>query len=376
MKIAIIGPAHPLRGGLATYNARLAEVLQEQGHNVTIYSFSLQYPGFLFPGTSQFTDEPAPSGILIETVINSVNPFNWIKVGRQIKRARPDLIIVRYWLPFMGPCLGTILRIVRGNKHSRIVCIADNVIPHEKRPGDKAFTKYFLKPVDAFITMSKDVLKDLKTLTGKPARFTVHPVYDNFEPPVSKTEACKKLGLDPGGKYILFFGFIRRYKGLDIVLKTMADERIQAAGIKLIVAGEFYDDRNFYEQVIAEYKVQDHIHLFTEFIPNSEVRYYFSAADLVVQPYRDATQSGITQVAYHFEKPMVVTNVGGLAEVVPDGKVGFVAAPEPTAIADAVLRFFEPNSIPALQENILQEKRKYSWATFVEALMDISGIKP
>ncbi|OJW82758.1 MAG: glycosyl transferase family 1 [Bacteroidetes bacterium 46-16] len=375
MKIAIIGPAHPLRGGLATYNARLAEVLQEHGHNVTIYSFSLQYPGFLFPGTSQFTDEAAPEGITIKTVINSVNPFNWIKAGRQIKRARPDLIIVRYWLPFMGPCLGTILRIVRGNKHSRIVCIADNVIPHEKRPGDKAFTKYFLKPVDAFITMSKDVLKDLKTLTGKPARFTVHPVYDNFEPPVNKAEACKKLGLDPGGKYILFFGFIRRYKGLDIVLKTMADERIQAAGIKLIVAGEFYDDRNFYEQVITEYKVQDHIHLFTEFIPNSEVRYYFSAADLVVQPYRDATQSGITQVAYHFEKPMVVTNVGGLAEVVPDGKVGFVAAPEPTAIADAVLHFFEPNSIPALQENILHEKRKYSWATFVEALMDISGIK-
>lgn len=376
MNIAIIGPAHPLRGGLATYNARLAEVLQEQGHRVTIYSFSLQYPGFLFPGTSQFTDEPAPKGIRIETVINSVNPLNWLKVGRQIKKAKPDLVIVRYWLPFMGPCLGTILRIVRGNKHSRIVCIADNVIPHEKRPGDKAFTKYFLKPVDSFITMSKDVLRDLKTLTDKPARFTVHPVYDNFEPPVSKTEACKKLGLDPHGRYILFFGFIRRYKGLDIVLKTMADKRIQAAGIKLIVAGEFYDDRNFYEQVIEEYKVQDHIRLFTEFIPNSEVRYYFSAADLVVQPYRDATQSGITQVAYHFEKPMVVTNVGGLAEVVPDGKVGFVAEPEPTAIADAVLRFFEPDSIPGLQENILQEKRKYSWDTFVEALMDVAGFKP
>ncbi len=375
MNIAIIGPAHPLRGGLATYNARLAEVLQEQGHRVTIYSFSLQYPGFLFPGTSQFTDEPAPKGIRIETVINSVNPLNWLKVGRQIKKAKPDLVIVRYWLPFMGPCLGTILRIVRGNKHSRIVCIADNVIPHEKRPGDKAFTKYFLKPVDSFITMSKDVLRDLKTLTDKPARFTVHPVYDNFEPPVSKTEACKKLGLDPDGRYILFFGFIRRYKGLDIVLKTMADKRIQAAGIKLIVAGEFYDDRNFYEQVIEEYKVQDHIRLFTEFIPNSEVRYYFSAADLVVQPYRDATQSGITQVAYHFEKPMVVTNVGGLAEVVPDGKVGFVTEPEPTAIADAVLRFFEPDSIPGLQENILQEKRKYSWGTFVEALMDVAGIK-
>ena len=193
MNIAIIGPAHPLRGGLATYNARLAEVLQAQGHSVTIYSFSLQYPGFLFPGTSQFTDEPAPEGIRIETLINSVNPFNWLKAGQRIKKARPDLVIVRYWLPFMGPCLGTILRIVRGNKHSRIVCIADNVIPHEKRPGDKAFTKYFLKPVDAFITMSKDVLKDLQTLTDKPARFTVHPVYDNFEPPVRKEEACKKL---------------------------------------------------------------------------------------------------------------------------------------------------------------------------------------
>jgi glycosyltransferase involved in cell wall biosynthesis len=374
MNIAVIGPAHPLRGGgISTFNERLAEVLQEQGHQVTIYSFSLQYPSFLFPGKSQFTDEPAPKGLNIKSIINSINPLNWISVGRQIKEAKHDLVIVRYWLPFMGPCLGTILRIVRKNRHTRILCIADNVIPHEKRPGDLQFTKYFLKPVDMFITMSKDVLQDLKQFTGKPAKFNPHPVYDNYGSAVSKEEACKKLQLDPSGKYILFFGFIRKYKGLDILLEAMNDERIKAANIRLIVAGEFYGDRDFYEQLIDQYKLRDHIHLYTEFIPNDEVRYYFGAADLVVQPYRTATQSGITQVAYHFEKPMVVTNVGGLAEVVPDGKVGYVTESDPKQIADAILKFFQPGSIPKLHDNLLAEKQKYSWETFVNSLMEIVG---
>ena len=371
MNIALIGPAHPLRGGgISTFNERLAEVLQEQGHSVVIYSFSLQYPGFLFPGKSQFTDEPAPKNLTIKSVINSINPLNWLKVGNQIKTAKPDLIIVRYWLPFMGPCLGTILRIVKKNKHTRILCIADNVIPHEKRPGDLQFTKYFLKPVDVFITMSKDVLQDLKKFTNKPAKFNPHPVYDNYGLAVTKEEACKKLNLDPADKYILFFGFIRKYKGLDILLEAMGDEHIKASGIKLIVAGEFYGDREFYEQLITQYQLQDRIHLYIEFIPNDEVRYYFSAADLIVQPYRTATQSGITQVAYHFEKPMVVTNVGGLAEVVPDGRVGYVTGSEPKAIADAILKFFQSNSIPNLHENLLEEKRKYSWETFTANLFE------
>ncbi len=372
MNIALIGPAHPLRGGgISTFNERLAEILQEQGHNVIIYSFSLQYPGFLFPGKSQFTDEPAPKNLTIKSIINSINPLNWLSVGNRIKAAKPDLVIVRYWLPFMGPCLGTILRIVRKNKHTRILCIADNVIPHEKRPGDLQFTKYFLKPVDVFITMSKDVLQDLKKFTNKPAKFNPHPVYDNYGPAVTKEEACKKLHLNPADKYILFFGFIRKYKGLDILLEAMGDERIKASGIKLIVAGEFYGDREFYEEIITRFHLQSSIHLYTEFIPNDEVRYYFSAADLIVQPYRTATQSGITQVAYHFEKPMVVTNVGGLAEVVPDGKVGYVTGSEPKAIADAILKFFQPNSIPNLHENLLEEKRKYSWETFVNTLMEV-----
>jgi glycosyltransferase involved in cell wall biosynthesis len=368
MKIAIIGPAHPLRGGgISTFNERLATILQQQGHEVVIYSFSLQYPSFLFPGKSQFTDEPAPEGLAIKTVINSINPLNWLKVGKQIRHARPDLVIVRYWLPFMGPSLGTILSGIKKNKHSRILCIADNIIPHEHRPGDKHFTQYFIKPVDAFLTMSKQVLRDLKTFTDKPSMFTPHPLYDNYGDSVAKEDACEKLDLHPAGQYMLFFGFIRKYKGLDLLLEAMQDGRIKDANIKLIIAGEFYDDNELYEGLIE--KVKDRVIQFTQFIPNDEVKYYFGAADLVVQPYRTATQSGITQVAYHFEKPMIVTNVGGLAEVVPDGRTGFVAEPDPKSLADAIIKFFQPGSIPDLKQNILTEKEKYSWDTFIERLM-------
>lgn len=373
MNITIIGSAHPLRGGgIATFNERMAEVLQEQGHKVVIYSFSLQYPSFLFPGKSQFTDEPAPKGLEIRSVINSVNPLNWLSIGNRIKNEKPDLIIVRYWLPFMGPCFGTILRRVRKNKHTKIVAITDNVIPHEHRPGDMAFTKYFLKSADAFLAMSKDVLKDLKQFTDKPSVFSPHPVYDNYGNAVGREEACKKLGLNPNDKYILFFGFIRKYKGLDLLLDAMKDERIKQAGIKLIVAGEFYGDGDSYLQQIQQNGIGNSVKLFTEFIPNDEIKYYFSATDLVVQPYRTATQSGITQVAYHFEKPMVVTNVGGLAEVVPDCKVGFVTAPDPTEIATAIIRFFQPDSLPNLQQNIAAEKQKYSWDTLLTNLLGIA----
>lgn len=376
MNITIIGSAHPLRGGgIATFNERMAEVLQQQGHKVVIYSFSLQYPSFLFPGKSQFTDEPAPKGLEIRSVINSINPLNWISVGNRIKNEKPDLIIVRYWLPFMGPCFGTILRRVRKNKHTKIVAITDNVIPHEHRPGDMAFTKYFLKSADAFLAMSKDVLKDLKQFTDKPSIFSPHPVYDNYGNAVSKEEACKKLGLNPSEKYILFFGFIRKYKGLDILLDAMKDERIKQAGIKLIVAGEYYGDGDSYLQQIQNNGIGESVKLFTEFIPNDEIKYYFSATDLVVQPYRTATQSGITQVAYHFEKPMVVTNVGGLSEVVPDGKVGFVTEPDAAQIATAILKFYETGSLPDLKNNIASEKQKYSWDTLLNNLFSVASLR-
>jgi glycosyltransferase involved in cell wall biosynthesis len=376
MKIAILGTAHPLRGGLAAFNERLASQLQDEGHNVTIWSFSLQYPSFLFPGKTQYTDEPAPRGLDIRTTVNSVNPLNWLSVGAKMNKEQYDLVIVKYWLPFMGPAFGTILKKAKSNGKTRVVCIVDNVIPHEKRPGDKQFTNYFIKAVDAFVTMSKDVLKDVKTFTSKPAAFTPHPVYDIYKEAVSKGEACKKIGADPSKKYLLFFGFIREYKGLDWLLEAMADERIRKSGIELIAAGEYYnkDVEAANNAIIAANQLGSTVHMRTDFIPDSEVRYYFSAADLVVQPYKHATQSGITQIAFHFEKPMVVTNVGGLPEVVPDGKVGFVAEPNPRSIADAILKFFEPNSIPELHANILQEKKKYSWETFTDVMMKTAGL--
>jgi glycosyltransferase involved in cell wall biosynthesis len=369
MKIAIIGSAHPLRGGLAAFNERLAQELMSQGHEVVIYSFTLQYPSFLFPGKTQYTDEPAPPNLNIRTKVNSVNPINWLTVGSQMRSEKFDLVIVKYWLPFMGPAFGTLLRQVKKNKQTRTLCIVDNIIPHEKRPGDTAFTKYFIKPVDAFVTMSKDVLKDVKTFTNKPALFSPHPIYDSYDEPVSKAEACQHLKLDPTKCYILFFGFIRRYKGLDILLEAMADERVRKSDIRLIVAGEYYDDQAVYNEIIERLQLKERLQLFTDFIPNSEVRYYFSAADVVVQPYRTATQSGITQIAYHFEKPMIVTNVGGLPEIVPDGKVGFVVAPTPADIADALLRFYAPGSLPNSRDHILEEKKKYTWEEFTSVIM-------
>jgi len=367
-KVIIIGPAHPLRGGLATFNQRLAKEFTDEGYNASIYSFSLQYPSFLFPGKTQYTDEPAPENITIHSVINSINPFNWIKVGNWLKKQKPDFIVVRFWLPFMGPALGTILRRVRKNKHTKIICIADNIIPHEKRPGDKIFTKYFLKSCDAFITMSEKVMSDLRLFQKqKPAILVTHPLYDNFGNIISKTEARQHLQLPVDEKIILFFGFIRKYKGLDLLLEAMATDVIKNSGIKLLVAGEFYEDEKPYKEQIEHLNLQSQLFLRTQFIPDSEVKYYLCAADAVIQPYRNATQSGVTPLAYHFEKPMVVTNVGGLPALVPDRKVGLVTQPDPASIASGILKFYqlgEDYFIPHLRE----EKQKYSWSNLVKAI--------
>lgn len=371
--IVIIGPAHPLRGGLASYNERLAREFLHQGHNVTIYTFSLQYPGFLFPGTTQFSTEPAPTDIKIKVTINSVNPFNWLTVGSRLKKLNPDLIVVRYWLPFMGPCLGTILRIAKRNKHTKVVCIADNIIPHEKRIGDTVFTKYFVKPVDAFITMSEKVLNDLTLFNNKkPARFVAHPLYDNFGDKINSEVAREHLNISKEDKILLFFGFIRKYKGLDILLNAMSLIKDKNPHIKLLVAGEFYEDRKVYDDQIAALGIQDSLILKTDFIPDSEVKYYMCAADVVVQPYRNATQSGVTPLAYHFEKPMIVTNVGGLPALVPDGKVGLVAEPNAENIAEKIIAFFETGEeqfIPSL----IEEKKKYSWSVMTDNILSITA---
>ena len=369
----IIGPGHPLRGGLATFNQRLAKELIQSGHDCTIYSFSLQYPSFLFPGKTQFSDEPQPDDITIHSVINSINPFNWLKIGNRLKKENPDIIIVRFWLPLMGPALGTILRRVRKNKHTRIICIADNVIPHEKRFGDKPFTRYFLKSCDAFITMSEKVMTDLRLFQKtRPARLVSHPLYDNFGAIHTKEDARKHLGLPENEKIILFFGFIRKYKGLDILFEAMADERIKQSGIKLLVAGEFYEDAKLYEAQIEKLGLKDQLILKTDFIPDSEVKYFLCAADAVIQPYRNATQSGVTPLAYHFEKPMIVTNVGGLPLLVPDKKVGLVVEPTPAALADGILEFYQLGEnyfIPHLR----REKQQYSWANMVNTITQLAN---
>jgi len=369
MKIRIIGSAHPLRGGgISTFNERLAGILQEQGHDVAIYSFSLQYPSILFPGKSQRTDEPAPAGLTIHSIIYSVNPLNWLSTGRKLRAEKPDLVIVRFWTPFMGPAFGTILRQVRKNRHSRILAITDNVVAHEKKAADLILTKYFFKPVHAFLTMSSEVMRDLRAITPKPAVQLFHPLYDTYGSQMPRSEALRSLNLDPSHRYVMFFGFIRKYKGLDLLLEALADPKTEAADIHLIVAGEYYGDQDLYEGLIRTHELEKRVHLFTGFIPNNEVRRYFGASDCVVLPYRSATQSGITQTAFHFERGMVATRVGGLPEVVQDGVTGILCEPEPAAIAQALVRFFEPG-IPALEEHMKAAKKNYSWPVFTEKML-------
>jgi glycosyltransferase involved in cell wall biosynthesis len=369
-KVVIMGPGHPLRGGLATFNQRLAKEFNDQGHDCSIYSFSLQYPSFLFPGKTQYSDEPPPTDVVIHSAINSVNPLNWIKIGNRLKKFKADIIVVRYWLPFMGPALGTILRRVRRNSHTKIICIADNVIPHEKRPGDKPFTRYFLKSCDAFITMSEKVMADLRTFQPtKPAQLVSHPLYDNFGSIISKAEARQYLKLNENDKIVLFFGFIRKYKGLDLLLEAIP--LLKDKSIKIMVAGEFYEDEKTYREKIEQPGIADRLILRTDFIQDSEVKYYLCAADAVIQPYRNATQSGVTPLAYHFEKPMVVTNVGGLPSLVPDEKVGLVVEPEPAAIAAGIDRFYQLGEnyfIPHLRS----EKEKYSWTGMTSAILNLA----
>ncbi|MDQ6762076.1 MAG: glycosyltransferase family 4 protein, partial [Bacteroidota bacterium] len=365
-EVIIIGPAHPLRGGLASYDERLAKEFIDKGFKTTIYTFSYQYPSFLFPGTTQYSTEPAPENIPIEVKINSVNPLNWNSVGNELRKRRPDIIVVRYWLPFMGPCLGTILRKVKKNKHTKVICIADNIFPHEKRPADRAFTKYFLKPIDAFITMSEKVLADLAQFAkNKPARFVPHPLYDSFGEKISQQEARKKLNISLDDKVILFFGFIRKYKGLDILLEAMKNEEVKSENVKLLIAGEFYEDEKNYHALLNDPAIKNNLIIHTNFIADSMVKYYLCAADCVVQPYRHATQSGVTPLAYHFEVPMIVTNVGGLPSLVPDKKVGLIAEPNPASIAQKINEYFDLGKDFFLP-NLIEEKKKYSWKNMVE----------
>ncbi len=369
MKIIIVGTAFPYRGGLAAYNERLAREYVKRGDEVEIITFSLQYPGFLFPGKSQYSTEFPPKDLVIKRMIHSMNPLNWIKVGKRIKGQAPDVVIFSYWMAFMAPCFGTIARYALSPK-TKMVAMIHNMIPHEPTILDKLFPRYFVKSMDGFVAMADSVLADINSFDSdnKPKVMSPHPIYDHYGAALTKKESAMKLGLHEQKQYVLFFGFIRHYKGLDLLLEAFADSRLRQFPVRLIVAGEFYENPQPYLELIIKLKLEGLVELRTGFIPDNEVRNYFSLADLVAQPYRTATQSGVSQIAYHFEKPMLVTNVGGLAEIIPDGKVGYVVGVDPVQIADAMVDFFSNQRSERMIENIKVEKQKFLWSRMTDAI--------
>lgn len=372
MKVVILGPAHPYRGGIAALNERLALAMGRDGHNVRIITFTLQYPGFLFPGKTQFTDDPPPAGIIITRKINAINPLNWIRTGISLRKERPDLVIARFWIPFIGPSLGTICRIIRKNRHSLILGLADNIVPHEKKPGDRMLTAYFIHSSDGIVVMSKSVMDDLDGFDpNKPRKYGPHPIYDHYGRIYGREEALRNLRLDPGYRYMLFFGLVRDYKGLDLVIDAMKEPRLKHQNIRLIVAGEFYSDREKYLDKVKKSALEEQVLFFDRYIPNSEVEDFFNAADIVVQPYKSATQSGVTQVAYHFNKPMLVTRVGGLAEIVAHGRAGYVCQPEAGEIAEALHDFFSNDRKKTFETYVAAEKQRFGWDHFTKLFYDL-----
>lgn len=370
MKIIIVGTAYPYRGGLATFNERLATEFASQGNEVEMVTFTLQYPGFLFPGKTQYSNDPAPSNLKITRRVNSCNPFNWLKVGREIAKKNADLVIFAYWMSFMAPCMGTIARKIRKNGHSKVIALVHNMLPHEPNILDKMLPPYFVKSMDGFTALSQAVIDDINKFDKRscPKTFAPHPIYDHYGEKMSRETALQQLELDTECRYVLFFGFIRAYKGLDLLLQAFAQEELKNQNVKLIVAGEFYGDEQHYQEMIDQLGIRDKIVLHTDFIPNDRVKLYFNAADIVAQPYKTATQSGVTQIAFHFEKSMLVTNVGGLAEIVPDGKIGYVVEPTAEAIANALRDFFDNHRQPDFEQNIIEEKKKYAWSRLTDAI--------
>lgn len=369
LKIAIVGPAHPYRGGLASIMETMAREYQQRGYEVNILTFTLQYPSLLFPGKSQTVEAPAPQDLNIERCVSTINPLSWWRVGRRLRRERPDIVLMKYWTPFMAPCFGTIARLARKNKHTKVICQIDNVEPHEHHITDRMFNRYFLRSVDGFIYMSEQVHGELEAYTSAPALFSPHPMFEHFGERVERTEACKKLGLDPSQRYALFFGLIRDYKGLDTLLEAWA--RFRRSGHKLLIAGEFYASRDKYIELIKRLGLESEIILHDHFVPDSEVRNYFSASDCVVLPYKTATQSGVTQIAYNFCTPIIVTRVGGLAEIVPDSRVGFVVESSVDGVLDGLERIYADGQLEAFAEAMTEERKRFSWEAMCDRIEEL-----
>lgn len=378
MKVIILGTAWPYRGGLATFNERLAKQFVSEGHEVEVWTFTLQYPSFLFPGKTQYTNEPAPKDLVIYRELNSCNPFNWWRVGRRVRKAAPDLLICCYWMSFFAPAYGLVSKIAKRNGKTKCVALVHNMIPHEPNVLDKLFAPYFVKSQDAFVTLSESVLKDIEKIenkitnhksqiTDKPKAFSPHPIYDHYGERMKKDQACEALGL-PGEKdYMLFFGLVRAYKGLDLLLDAFGEVKDRLPNLQLIIAGEFYEDEEKYRAQIAQLGLTERVIVQNEFVPDGDLRKYFGAADLIVQPYKSATQSGVTQVAFHFEKPMLVTNVGGLGEIVHDHQMGYACEPKAESIAEDLLDYYQNKRQADYTRYLQKEKTKYEWSKMTGA---------
>lgn len=376
MKIVILGTAYPYRGGLATFNERLARQFQAEGHDVEVVTFTLQYPSFLFPGKTQYSNEVAPTDLCIKRWVNSCNPFNWVSVGRKIRKMQLDMLITCYWMAFFAPCYGIIERIVKGNGKTRCLALVHNMIPHEPSLLDKLFAPFYVKSTDGFVALSDSVVKDIDKLDKcrKPKTFSPHPIYDHYGERMLKAEACELLKLDADKYYMLFFGLVRAYKGLDLLLDAMGKMHDKLPNLRLLIAGEFYEQEEVYRKQIADNGLIDKVIIRNEFIPDADLRLYFGAADLIVQPYKTATQSGVTQVAFHFEKPMLVTNVGGLGEIVHDHKMGYAVHPNAESIAEAIIDYYENDRQEDYTQYLILEKEKYSWSILTKAFTHIKSL--
>jgi glycosyltransferase involved in cell wall biosynthesis len=376
MRFVIIGTAYPLRGGIAQYVGLLYKALRDRGHEVKVITFSRQYPKILFPGKSQ--DEQGDPGVALESlqIIDSINPITWRTAGKAAAAFEPDAIIFKFWLPFFAPAYGMIARVAtkltkKKGKNTKIIFIADNVIPHEKRPGDRALTNYAFKAVDDFIVQSTAVERDLKTVKPDATYLRLeHPVFESFGTGLPRDEARKKLGIAEDAEVLLYFGFIRKYKGIDIAIRAISEAVKERKKLLLVVAGEQYSGEEDYKALAKSLGLTDeNIRFFDQYISNDEVPIYFSAANAALLPYRSATQSGVVQIAYHYDLPVIATAVGGLPEIVIDNKSGLIA-PEatPEAVAASVKKFFSESLEARLRDGVRAEKPKYQWSTFVEGI--------
>ncbi len=365
MKICLIGPIHPLRGGIAHYNAQLALELGRR-HEIIVMSFSRQYPALFFPGRTQFDPGQPPPGLVAEPLLDSLNPLSWIRAARRLAALAPDLVVVHWWNPYFTLCLGTTIRLARRRSRAVVVFICHNVVPHDPFPGTRWLTRFALASCDAWLVHSQADRQELESLrlTGT-ILVTAQPAARGFGEPIDKEHARGRLGLS--GNTLLYFGLIRHYKGLPHLLEALP-RVLHRVDCTLLIVGEFYDGKDHCLRLIDALGLASNVRVIDRFIPDAEVSLYFSAADLVILPYESATQSAIVPIAYAFERPVVATRVGGLPEAVCDGETGLLVEPHnPAALAEAIIRFYEEKMEGTFRRNILQ-KKQFSWAELARTL--------